>query len=50
MMTYFVGGQVVETSVQDGIEWVSVLFHGQSFMLHQVSALNLSLNDDDVNL
>lgn len=25
-----------EPVVRDGIEWISVLFHGQSFMLHQV--------------
>ncbi|KZW01266.1 pseudouridine synthase [Exidia glandulosa HHB12029] len=27
--------EVSEPAVRDGIEWISVLFHGQSFMLHQ---------------
>lgn len=28
--------KVVDPVVYSGTEWISVLFHGQSFMLHQV--------------
>ena len=30
------GWKAREPQVYDGLEWISVLFHGQSFMLHQV--------------
>ena len=33
---YMMRVEVRGVNVLDGVEWVSVLFHGQSFMLHQV--------------
>lgn len=37
---YMMRVEVRSVNVLEGVEWVSVLFHGQSFMLHQVRALN----------
>ena len=34
--------KVVDPVVHGGTEWISVLFHGQSFMLHQVRKIDPS--------
>jgi len=36
--------QVVDPVVHSEIEWISVLLHGQSFMLHQVFSLQYSIS------
>ncbi|KDN33258.1 hypothetical protein RSAG8_13652, partial [Rhizoctonia solani AG-8 WAC10335] len=36
-LRYIISIEVKEPYVLDGIEWISVMYHGQSFMLHQVS-------------
>ncbi|KAF9515742.1 hypothetical protein BS47DRAFT_1293494 [Hydnum rufescens UP504] len=38
---YMVQVDVRDPQVYDGIEWISVLFHGQSFMLHQRKMIGL---------
>ncbi|KDN35256.1 hypothetical protein RSAG8_11741, partial [Rhizoctonia solani AG-8 WAC10335] len=42
-LRYMISIEVKEPYVLDGIEWISVMYHGQSFMLHQRKMTTLLL-------
>lgn len=40
-LTFCIATQISDPVVYGGTEWISVLFHGQSFMLHQVNNIQM---------